>query len=301
MKKITRTFKSEEDKKDFIIECEMNFRDSLEYVADRIAENGGIKILSLAGPTCSGKTTTAKILRSRLFEDKRSLYSVSIDDFYRDRDDIIEEARGGEPDYDSVKAVNLPHIQKCARDIIDGCETTIPRFDFTKGHIVKYVPFNPKYYDIVLFEGIQAIYPEITSSFGDRDTYRSIYISVAEPIEMYGEVFEPREIRFIRRLVRDFRFRSAPPEQTYFLWKGVCENEDKNILPYVGNIDYKIDSLLGYELCVIKEPLTEVLAKLPYDSEYYSSAAALLDKFRNIPVISPAYVPPDSVYREFLG
>lgn len=290
-------FQNENEIREFVIRAEEHYKKQVLDIADDIAEQDNIRFLTLAGPTCSGKTTSSYILEQE-FENKGiSTKIISIDDFYRSRYDIADDEK---PDYESITAIDLLLFKECVDKILKGKTAQLPVYDFVTGAREKYISYEPKTNEIIVFEGIQAIYPEIVALL-PKEAMRSIYISVDEDVEAYGVLFEKREVRFLRRLVRDYLFRSATPERTLELWKGVVDNEDKNIIPYENTADYIINSFLPYELGVIKP---YVLQTIEYDLENKNEKQLyekLQREFADIIEIPSRFVPQDSVFREFIG
>ncbi|MBS6447210.1 MAG: hypothetical protein KH382_06425 [Clostridiales bacterium] len=290
-------FKNDEEIRAFVSEAEEKYKTQILKIADHIKNTPDVRFLTLAGPTCSGKTTTSYILEHELGKCGITVKIVSIDDFYRDRDDISDDEK---PDYESISAIDFEVFTECIAQILSGKTAYLPKFDFQLGHRTEFVPYTPAAHEIVIFEGIQAIYPEIVATL-PKDLSKSIYISVDDDVTAYGTFFDKREVRFLRRLVRDFLFRNATPERTLELWSGVIANEDKNIIPYGHHADFIINSFLQYELGVIK-PF--VLETIRYDFnkkceiELYEK---LKSKFEKIPTIPEKFVPADSVFREFIG
>lgn len=281
----------------FVYEAEEKYKKQIIKIADSIRHHSGIQFLTLAGPTCSGKTTTSYILENELAKTGITVKIISIDDFYRDRDDISDDEK---PDYESISAIDFDIFSDCVSKIRNGETAYLPKFDFKLGHRTAFEPHTPVSHEIVIFEGIQAIYPEITATLPKKSS-KSIYISVDDDVCAYGTFFDKREVRFLRRLVRDYLFRNASPERTLELWKGVVANEDKNIIPYGHKADYIINSFLQYELGVIK-PFA--LKTIHYHSDKTCEMdlyQKLCEKFKNIPEIPEYFVPADSVFREFIG
>ncbi len=290
-------FKNDEEIRAFVQNAEEHYKKQVLDIAECVADDANIRFLTLAGPTCSGKTTSSYILEREFEKRGISTKIISIDDFYRSRYDIADDE---EPDYESVTAIDLPYFKECVDKILDGETAMIPYYDFVKGYRSKYIPHTPSEHEIIIFEGIQAIYPEILATLPKEST-RSIFISVDEDVTAYGTFFEKREVRFFRRLVRDYLFRSATPARTIELWSGVIENEEKNILPYEDYADYIINSFLPYELGVIKP---YVLSRLSYDMTNHHERdlyESLKQKFETIVEIPSRFVPEDSVFREFIG
>ena len=284
----------------FISECEKNFEARLDEVCTSIFRDN-VKIIALSGPTCSGKTTTANKITRALTERGLEVHLISIDNFFLDRGDADLEliSKGHQIDYDSVDALDLEYLKKCAASIINGDPTKLPVYSFKDKKRTHYESVDPNDHSVFIFEGIQAIYPEVTSLLGDN--YRSVYICIEDDLSIDGNVFTARELRLMRRIVRDYNFRGAAPEFTFYLWQGVTANEDKAIIPFADSVDIKINSFIGYEIYLIKSVLPQLLQFVDTDSPYRASAEALLLKLEGIESISPELVPSSSVLREFIG
>ena len=285
----------------YIAVCEASFENRLRAVC-REAAAGGRRILTLAGPSCSGKTTTAEMLKQEFAAIGKHLHTISIDDFYYDRDVLIarSRARGGEIDYDSPETVDVPRCAAVVREITSEPVACVPRFSFREGRRtgMRQIACTPS--DAFLFEGIQAVYPELTRYLAGSP-YEALFISVESAIEVGGTVFEPREVRFLRRLVRDYKFRATDAENTYTIWQSVLDNENGHIYPNIAPDVTRIDSALAYEVQVIKPFVLEVLDTLPPDSRFAADAAALRAKLAPIAPIPADLVPKNSVFREFIG
>ncbi|MBQ3100691.1 MAG: hypothetical protein IJC50_06855 [Clostridia bacterium] len=300
---IDRRFTNEMQKREFITECENDFLRMMESLTSSILENGDMRVVTLSGPTCSGKTVTAERISRAVEKAGRRMIRISIDDYYRDRSELIAEAEreGRAPDYDSAGSIDLRFLEKNIDGICNKAKVDLPRYDFKTGSRSDVVTVDSSKYDLVLFEGIQAVYPEVTSMFGHYP-YVSIATDVRSGICTNGRSFDAREVRLMRRLVRDVHARNTPPERTFKLWATtVIPNEEKNILPYSGTADIKIDSLMPYEIHVIRDPLIETLSRVPKDDEYYLTAEDLIRRVTPIEPIDRKYIPCDSLYREFIG
>lgn len=300
MKQAKLHFSSEEDIISYVNACEAEYRASVQAACD-IAEAGG-SIITLAGPTCSGKTTTARILDDEFLKRGKALHSISIDDFYFDRDELQRRAKErGEPlDYDSPSTIDLALFGEVIEQIESKGKVLLPKFDFKSGKRAAMEGITVTDGDVFLFEGIQAVYPALTKYLAAH-SFTSLFISVEQPLDCGGTVFAPRQLRFLRRLVRDARTRGATAEFTYSLWNGVVANEDKHIYPNLCGVHCRMDSLLPYEVSVIKPYVLALLDTLPGDSAYVADANALREKLQNIPAIDAKYVPAGSVFREFIG
>lgn len=302
MLEVRTHFANEQEKLRYVTECETRFEKDTDRAVEEILHTNPLSVITLSGPTCSGKTTMAKKLAKEFHERNRQLYTVSIDDFYYDRDFLIEMAKknGTELDYDSVKTIDMEVFKTFTSDIFSLKQAKMPIFDFSVGQRTGYRDFILPENATVIFEGIQAIYPEIQAILRPYP-HKSICICPAEDLQVNNIRFTAREIRLMRRLLRDYRFRSASPDLTFALWKGVTHNEDLSILPYIHTADIHINSLMGYELFVLKQPVTQILKQVNGNSIYYDKAQEILEKIAPLPEFNEALIPDRSVYREFLG
>ncbi len=284
----------------------------LDTAADEIAADcvaNDIRILRLSGPTCAGKTTTAGKLTRALEAEGRVVHPISIDDFFYDR--AVLDARaarnpGGALDYDSVETIDLDCLSTCIHDLMNKGRAQIPIFDFVSGDRIgsreMAVPTDEK--PVFLFEGIQAVYPEVVDLFSDVPD-RSIFINVMKPTTLYDErgnerVFEPDRIRLFRRLVRDEAKRGTSPFFTLHLWHSVRENEHKSILPYADACDYGIDSNMAFDIHMLTPHLRRILADPPADSDELLSVASILADIEGVEELSTDGLSKNSLYREFL-
>ena len=297
-----KEFASEEATAQFVAECERRFDERLAQVARQVCRDHRIRIVALSGPSCSGKTTTANKLISELTANGRKVRVVSIDDFYYDKDILDEKVAENEEveiDYDSVNTIDLPTLAECIREIFADEVTLIPRFDFKEGRRVEYIEVDPDENELFIFEGIQAIYPEITGMFSEYPS-KSVYICVESGLD-FGDIrFEPNEIRMLRRIVRDYHFRNTSPEFTMYLWKSVRSNEEKNIFPYVSGSDIRIDSTMPYEINILKPYLEKILSEVPEDNEFIGAARSIIEKIKDIRPISKDHLFENSLYYEFI-
>lgn len=293
-------FKSEEEKKSYVLECDRDFEDRLDRMMKDICAISDIDFLTLSGPTCSGKTTASRKLVSEFSERGKRVKIISLDDFFRDRAVLEKECGGGRLDFDSEKALDRDELSSFMYSLQTKGEARLPRFDFELARRTHFDHFSMKDADIVVFEGIQAIYPVFTAMFDKTAKRRSLYISVLSDLQLGSRVIEPREIRLWRRIVRDYRFRAADPEFSFRLWEGVVHNEDINILPFANTSDFMIDSLQGYEPCMLKSELTALLKMIEPDSKYYAKSLRIMQTLGGIDEISEKYIPENSLYHEFL-
>ena len=295
-------FGGETDKRAYVSECEASYEAALDAAVCRVLAIPDCRIVALSGPTCSGKTTTAKKLISEFSEAGAEVHVVSIDDFFYDRSLLLERAaaQGGRIDFDSPSTIDMEAFAAAVDDIFSGRPAHLPKFDFITGRRSGFTTVPPGEHDVYIFEGIQAIYPEVTVHFAGH-RYVSVFAFAERGISLLDTHFDRVTVRLLRRLVRDFNFRGASPAFTLDLWESVRENEEKNILPYIGTADVVIDSTLGYELSALKPYLVPLLSSLPRSHSFYSEGQRIISVLSRIDEISKTYIPTTSVYREFLG
>ncbi len=294
-------FENENEIKSYIFECEDRFEQMLCEATEKILLINA-KIITLCGPTCSGKTTTAHLLMDKLKAKGKNVHIVSFDDFYFDRDDIIKRCRsmGIEVEYESASNLDLPLLKKVMNEIALGEKARVPKYDFSLGTRACYREYTLCEDDVFIFEGIQAFYEEVSSLYCHYRHF-SIYICVNTPICYDTNIFDTETIRFLRRIIRDNKHRGTSAEQTSEIWRSVRENEMHNIFPNINKADYVIDSTLAYEINVIMGDASEALKEVSYNSPFYAKAMALKEKFENIELIREEFVPSNSVLQEFIN
>lgn len=281
----------------FVNECERDFEARLESAIAQISSDPELRAVALSGPTCSGKTTAANKLTDDFARHGKNVRVISIDDFFKDS---FEQKQMGElPDFESIAAIDLDAFCECVDAIFNMKTARVPHFDFVSGRRTGYTEMEPTEKDVYLFEGIQAIYPEIRELLS-RTHSKSVYICAESSLDVGGTVFDPNEIRLARRIVRDSNFRGASPEYTLFLWEGVRANEDKGIFPYSHLADVRIDSTMAYDMGALVQFLRPMLMTVGKDSKYYKEASRLLEKTEGIESIPSLMIPDGSLYYEFI-
>lgn len=286
----------------FIAQCEERYQNIIDGIAKRIIDEEGREIVMLAGPSSAGKTTTARKLSESLIKKGVKTYVLSLDDFYLNREDIPYLPDGSQ-DFETVDALDLEYFEKCVNALLRGETVKNPVFDFTTGKRSD-TDFNEITLgeeDVVIIEGLHALNPVITEKIVGK--LLKIYINVSSRIydEKGNIILNKRNMRFIRRMVRDYKFRNSSVENTYKLWKNVTAGEDKYLFPFRDNADIKANTIHLYEDCVLKHQALPLLLGSEISDEFKAEAKRLakaLERFEDIP---EALVPNDSLLREFLG
>ena len=185
---------------------------------------------------------------------------------------------------------------------MNGKSAALPYFDFQVRKRTRTSEYTLGKDEVLIFEGIQAVYPEITALLAPYG-YKGIFVNVTEDVSVNGVIFTKNEVRLARRIVRDFRFRAASPVFTFHLWDNVRHNEEQNIFPNIGKDTYLLDSFQMFEPFMIGQFVMPLVDTLKCDSPYYDYARDLYDRFNAIRgnEISPDCLSENSLYHEFLG
>ena len=214
-------------------------------VEDCLERADGRLVIMLAGPSASGKTTTAHKLKDCFRAHGVDCHVISLDDFYLNREDIPGYSEG-EPDYETVYALDLKLIDSCLESLLSGEETYVPSFNFEKGcrdDEANYFRLGER--DVVIVEGLHALNPIVTENLPEEFLYK-IYISVSSRIyneESEDIILNKRNLRFIRRLIRDYKFRASSVDNTYKMWDSVRMGEDKYLFAFKDYADLRINTI----------------------------------------------------------
>ena len=287
---------------EFIKKSEARYENIINDIAEKIIADDGREIVMLAGPSSAGKTTTAAKLCKKLNENGVKTYVLSLDDFYLNRDDI-PYLPDGTQDYETVYALDLPCFEEKVNALLRGETVKNPIFDFTTGKrsSSEFNEITLGESDIVIIEGLHALNPVITEKIQGK--LLKIYINVSSRIydEKGNIILNKRNMRFVRRMVRDYKFRNSTVQNTYKLWKNVTMGEDKYLFPYRHLADIKINTIHLYETCVLKKQALEMLENSEISDEYKNDINKITKSLKKFENIDESLVPEDSLLREFLG
>lgn len=287
---------------EFIKKSEARYENIINDIAEKIIADDGREIVMLAGPSSAGKTTTAAKLCKKLNENGVKTYVLSLDDFYLNRDDI-PYLPDGTQDYETVYALDLPCFEEKVNALLRGETVKNPVFDFTTGKRsdTQFNEITLGEKDVVIIEGLHALNPVITEKIQGK--LLKIYINVSSRIydEKGNIILNKRNMRFIRRMVRDYKFRNSTVENTCKLWKNVTMGEDKYLFPYRHLADIKVNTIHLYETCVLKQQALEMFENSEISEEYKSDINKITKSLKKFESIDESLVPDDSLLREFLG
>lgn len=286
---------------DLVNMCETKHNNMLSELGLKIKEDiENIRLIAIAGPSSSGKTTFSHRLRIELMT--RGIYPVkiSMDDYYLDRDEApLDEY--GEPDLENIAALDIKLFNEHLLALIQGEEVEMPVFDFKLGRRVKGPKVKIPKDTPIIIEGIHALNEQLTMSIPKHQKFK-IYISPTPQINIDNHnPISASEIRMLRRIVRDARFRKTPASETIAMWPSVRRGEFKWIYPYQEQADFVFNTELTYELGVLKKYALPILEAIGRNDEYFIQANRLVKFLKYIKDINDRYVPCNSLLREFIG
>ena len=272
----------------------------ISRIADKIKESPQIKIILIAGPSSSGKTSFANRLCLHLKINHLNPVVISLDDYYVD-DTRMPRDEKGEMDFECVEAIDYELFNEHLSRLAAGESVTLPRYDFKIRKRVEGKTLTLGENQIIIAEGIHALNELLTSRVQRENKYK-IYLSCLTSLclDEYN-AFSPTDNRLLRRMVRDASYRNTPAEVTFKLWQSVRKGEQKYIFPFESEADEVFNSSLVYELAVLKKPAMELLSAISKDSEYYSRAKRLIKLLSYFEEFDPSPIPPTSIIREFIG
>lgn len=270
-------------------------------IAEEIARRKGVKLVLLAGPSSSGKTTTCKRLSIQLAVNGLKPVQISLDDYFVDREKSPRDEHG-EYDFESIYALNLELLNEQFNALFRGEEVELPRYDFPTGKsMMSGKKLRLRENEILVVEGIHALNPELTKHIPDNQIFR-VYASALTTILLDNHNYIPTtDNRLLRRIIRDYKYRGVSAQETIRRWPSVRAGENKWIFPYQENADAMFNSAMLYELAAIKMQAEPLLQQVPENCEEYSEAYRLLKFLKYIKGIPYDNLPPTSLLREFLG
>ena len=270
-------------------------------IAEQIAARKGVKMVLIAGPSSSGKTTTCKRLSIQLLTCGIRPVPISLDDYFVDRENTPLQPNG-DYDYESLYALNLPLLNRQLAALFRGEEVELPRYNFQTGRSEKSgqkLQMLPG--DVLVVEGIHALNPELTSQIPDDMKFR-VYASALTTILLDTHNYIPTtDNRLLRRIIRDYKYRGCSAEDTIRRWPSVRAGENKWIFPYQENADVMFNTAMIYELAVIKKQADPVLEAVPENCDEYAEAYRLKKFLGYFHAVDYDKLPPPSLLREFLG
>lgn len=286
---------------EFINICEARHNRMLAELGQLIEDDiEDIRLVCIAGPSSSGKTTFANRLRIELLSRGIHPIRISIDDYYKTRGEApLDE--NGKPDLESIGALDIELFNQNMLDLINGEEVQLPKFDFKVGHRVPGRKLRVHHDEPIIIEGIHALNDLLTPSISKANKFK-IFISPQAQINLDDHnPLSLTDLRLIRRLVRDYKFRAAPAEETFSMWDNVRAGEFKWIYPFQEGSDFVFNSFLPYELAVMRKYALPLLGNIDKESPYFPLAERLIRMMKFFLDMKDEWVPSNSLMREFIG
>lgn len=272
-----------------------------DEITHRNQDGKRVKLVLISGPSSSGKTTFSKRLSIQLMTNGLKPYPISLDDYFVNRNDTpLDE--NGKHDFESLYAVDLPFFEEQLTTLLNGGEVELPRYNFTTGkREMSGKKLRIDEHMILIIEGIHALNPALTPHIPNENKYK-VYVSALTTILLDNHNYIPTtDNRLLRRIIRDYKYRSYSAEETIARWPSVRAGEEKWIFPYQENADAMFNSALLFELAVLKDYVEPVLRKVPNRCPEYSEAHRLLRFLNYFVSVQDKELPPTSLLREFLG
>ncbi|MBW6514722.1 MAG: nucleoside kinase [Candidatus Syntrophosphaera sp.] len=287
------------DISEFILVEEALHEKKIAEIAADIVTRSEVKLVLIAGPSSSGKTTFAKRLSIQLQASKAKPIVIGLDDYFINRD-ITVRKENGEFDFESIHALDLDFLNLQLTQLLDGEEVELPRYDFTRGlrrrsnRIIRLRDDN-----VIIMEGIHGLNDQLTVSI-PASRKAKIYVSALNQLNIDNHNrIATTDCRLLRRIIRDHQYRGYSAPETMQRWSDVREGEEQNIFPYQENADYMFNSSLTFELGVLRKHAWKLLSSVPRNSSSYMEAQRLLALLAHVNDIPDTLVPYNSIIREF--
>lgn len=288
--------------KEFIQLNEIKQNEDLQNIVEEIKSNlNNIKLISIAGPSSSGKTTTSKKLALYLKNKGINPFVISVDDYFKNRIDTPKNEKG-EYEYDILEAIDIELFNDHLTKLLNGEKVSLPTYNFITGEKeFKKEPVSLQKRDLIIIEGLHTLNEELTSSIPRKNKYK-IYISPFTPLRLdRHNHISTVDLRLIRRLVRDYRTRGYNAEATLKNWQTVRIAEEKYIFPYQKEADKVLNTALIYELGILKTYAVPILHSVSIHSEYYKEALRIINFLKYFFDIPESTLPNTALLREFVG
>lgn len=289
---------------DIINVAEALHEKSIAHISDEITRRyreGGARVVLIAGPSSSGKTTTTKRLAIQLMTNLLKPQMISLDDYFINRE-LTPRDESGDYDYESLYALDLKQFNADLNAILRGEEVALPTYNFETGRrTYRGNTIRMEEGSILLIEGIHGLNPELTSQIEERQKFR-VYVSSLTTLSIDDHNWVPTtDNRLLRRIIRDYKYRGTSAEETIRRWPSVRRGEEKWIFPYQENADAMFNSSLIFELGVMKDEAESVLRGVASDVPEYAEAYRLRKFLSYFSPVDEKYIPSTSLIREFIG
>lgn len=298
--RLNKKIKEPNGSKELVLISEALHEKKIAEIA-KITEKPGVRMVLIAGPSSSGKTTFAGKLGMSLKINGLKPVTISVDNYFVERKDNPKDENGNY-DFERIEALDLELLNSQLVDLLEGKEVSLPTFNFTTGckeYRGNKLKLSPD--EILVIEGIHCMNDRLTNQIPKENKFK-IYISdlTVLNIDYYNRI-STTDTRLIRRIVRDYNFRGYSAEHTLKMWYSVNRGEQKNIFPYQEEADCMFNSSIVYELAVLKQFAMPLLQEIPKSSREYSEARRLITLLKYFEDMDANLVPNNSLLREFIG
>jgi uridine kinase len=290
-----------ENPKELIKLSEERYKTEIENIIERVSQKDSCRILLLAGPSGSGKTTSAHILEEGFKKRNIDAEVVSLDNFYLGISQM-PLGENGEPDFETVYALDIPLIHRCFTELLENEKTNMPIFDFKNGGRQKeFKEIDIENHGVIIIEGLHAINPVLTDNL-PKDSWLSVYISPNSTIfdDKGNECITSRMLRLARSMSRDFLYRNTTASETLKLWTYVIAGEEKYLYKFKNVADIRLKTFHCYEPCIFRDIVLKLLENLPKETENYAYAMRLKNALTEFVPLPLSVVPETSLIREFI-
>lgn len=290
------------DAKAFFEECDRKYEKKVRSIAERIATDPtGSRIIMLSGPSSSCKTTTSLKIQRELAAHGATAVTISMDDFFKSRDKV-PLLPDGTQDFESIDALNIDLLEQTLSDLLFKGAADFPVFNFKAGEArTETRHCELKEGQTAIVEGIHALDPRITDGLPGGNTLK-LYVSVSSDFVDNGQVvLSARDVRLIRRTIRDQRYRNSLPEDTLDMWDAVCRGEDLYIRPFKKFADDTINSVFACEPCLMQETARQLFNTVSPESRHFEKAQGILNALSRFEAMPLTLAPETCVLREFTG
>lgn len=286
-------------KNSFVSHCEFEY-ESRVYAAAKEIISENRHIIMLTGPSASGKTTTAHKLCDKLISMGKKARVISLDNFFKNKNDY-PRLENGEKDYENVSALELSLFEECFNELLEKGSAKFPEFDFRTETRIDEATELELDGGFVIVEGIHALNPLLLELLPKNETF-TIYAGLREEYSLHGQRILPtRDIRLLRRMIRDYKYRGHSPQKTVGMWRSVCEGEDKYIKVFKSNADLLLDTSFSYELLIMHSALEDFREFADSATPEGKKLTELLKIFDNIGYLPIGLMPPSSMLCEFFN
>jgi uridine kinase len=287
----------------FMAECDEKYEEKISSIVGHVADRGaGVKVIMLSGPSASGKTTTSLKIKEGLEKRGVSAVSISMDDFFKPRE-LEPLLPDGSRDYESLDAIDTGLLLSCLTQLINDGRAQLPTFNFKLGR-----PDEKKRSvvlpegSVAVVEGLHALDNAVTGGLPPEHTLK-LYVSASSDFVDGdgGTVLTARDIRLIRRTIRDYHFRGSSPENTLGMWESVCRGEDMYVRPFKRFADVTVNSVFDCEPCLFRQSAMKLFGMVPEESPYIDKARGIVAALSCFEPMQLELLPPSCVLREFVG